>query len=103
MLACLALSGELAQNELAMQLRIEPSTLVRVLDRMERDGWIVRRPSPQDRRKNIIHPTEKVTAQMGDHRRVRRAHGAPGDDRTQRNAAGRAQRDARGDSGKSRN
>ena len=61
-LACLALSGELAQNELAMQLRIEPSTLVRVLDRMERDGWIVRRPSPQDRRKNIIHPTEKVTA-----------------------------------------
>ena len=43
-----------------MQLRIEPSTLVRVLDRIERDGWIVRRPSPQHHRKNIIHD-EKVT------------------------------------------
>lgn len=39
--ACLALSGELSQNELAMQLRIEPSTLARILDRMERYGWTV--------------------------------------------------------------
>ncbi|MCK4621628.1 MAG: MarR family transcriptional regulator [Desulfuromonadales bacterium] len=62
-LACLAPYGELAQNELAMQLRIEPSTLVRILDRMERDGWIERCESPQDRRKKIVRPTEKVTTQ----------------------------------------
>lgn len=60
-LACLALYGDLAQNELAAQLRIEPPTLVRILDRMERDGWIERCESPQDRRKKIIRPTERVT------------------------------------------
>ncbi len=60
-LACLALYGDLAQNELAAQLRIEPPTLVRILDRMERDGWIERCESPLDRRKKIIRPTERVT------------------------------------------
>lgn len=60
-LACLALYGEPAQNELAMYLRIEPSTLVRILDRMERDGWIERCESPRDRRKKIVRPTDKVT------------------------------------------
>ncbi|MCC6543466.1 MAG: MarR family transcriptional regulator [Nitrospirae bacterium] len=60
-LASLILFGELSQNELAMKLRIEPSTLVRILDRMERDGWIERFESPQDRRKKIIRPMKKVT------------------------------------------
>ena len=59
-LACLALYGKLAQNELASQLRIEPPTLVRILDRMERDGWIERVESPKDRRKKIIHTTDKA-------------------------------------------
>ena len=59
-LACLSLYGELAQNELARQLQIEPSTLVRILDRMERNGWIKRVGSPADRRKKIIHPTQQV-------------------------------------------
>lgn len=61
-LTVLALHGELAQNELAMHLRIEPSTLVRILDRMERDNWIKRHPAPNDRRKKIVSPTEKVEA-----------------------------------------
>jgi MarR family transcriptional regulator for hemolysin len=61
-LACLALYGEMSQSELALQIRIEPSTLVRILDRMERDEWIERRPSPEDRRKKIVHPTEKVVS-----------------------------------------
>ncbi len=30
-------------------------TLVRVLDRMERDGWIERRPDPSDRRAYRLH------------------------------------------------
>ncbi len=59
-LACLALHGKLAQVEIAEMLRVEPSTLVRILDRMERDGWIARHNSPTDRRKKIIRPTEKV-------------------------------------------
>ena len=62
-LACLALAGEDAQMyqaELAQQMAIEASTLVRVLDRMERDGWIERHDSPVDRRKKLISTTEKV-------------------------------------------
>ena len=62
-LACLALAGEDAQMyqaELAAQMSIEASTLVRVLDRMERDGWIERHNSPADRRKKLIAATEKV-------------------------------------------
>lgn len=59
-LASLILFGDLAQNELAVKLRIEPSTLVRILDRMERDGWIDRYESSHDRRKKIIRPTDKV-------------------------------------------
>lgn len=65
-LACLALYEELAQNELANLLRIEPSTLVRILDRMERNGWIKRCESPEDRRKKIIRPTKQVTAKWAE-------------------------------------
>lgn len=61
-LACLALYGNLPQKDLSTYLRIEPSTMVRILDRMERDGWINRCPAPQDRRKKIIQPTSKAAA-----------------------------------------
>ena len=46
----------LSRNEGATQVKLaevsetEPMTLVRVLDRMERDGWIERRADPTDRR-----------------------------------------------------
>ena len=59
-LAALSLFGERSQVELADDLRIEPSTVVRVLDRMERDGWIERHPAPTDRRKKLIRTTDKV-------------------------------------------
>lgn len=61
-LSCLEMKGELAQNEIAAQLQIEPPTIVRILDRMERDGWIERLPSPLDRRKKIIRPTKKAAS-----------------------------------------
>ena len=32
-----------------------------ILDRMERDNWIERGDAPNDRRKKIIRPTERVT------------------------------------------
>lgn len=68
-LACLALAGDDAQMyqaELAEQMAIEASTLVRVLDRMERDGWIERHESPADRRKKLISATEKVKPHWAD-------------------------------------
>jgi MarR family transcriptional regulator for hemolysin len=55
-LAWLALEGPLAQTELAQRMKIEPPTLVGVLDRMERDGLLIRESCPEDRRKRMIHP-----------------------------------------------
>ena len=51
----------LSRNEGATQAKLaelsdtDPMTLVRVLDRMERDGWIERRPDPLDRRAHRLH------------------------------------------------
>ena len=59
-LGWLALRGEITQTELAGLMRIEPATLVGVLDRMERDGWITRQVSGTDRRKKFIRPTWRV-------------------------------------------
>jgi MarR family transcriptional regulator for hemolysin len=53
-LGWLALEGELSQTDLAQRMMIEPPTLVGILDRMERDGWIARHDCPGDRRKNLI-------------------------------------------------
>jgi MarR family transcriptional regulator for hemolysin len=57
-LAWLALEGELSQTELASKMMIEPPTLVGILDRMERDGWIARHDCPTDRRKKIVRAKE---------------------------------------------
>jgi MarR family transcriptional regulator for hemolysin len=53
-LGWLVLGGELSQTELASKMMIEPPTLVGILDRMERDGWIARHDCPGDRRKKLI-------------------------------------------------
>ena len=59
-LARIALRGELSQTELADCLGIEAPTLVGILDRMERDGWLDRYSCPNDRRKKRIRATEKA-------------------------------------------
>lgn len=56
-LAWLSLDGELAQCELAERMNVEPPTIVRVLDCMERDGLIERSACPDDRRRKVIRPT----------------------------------------------
>jgi MarR family transcriptional regulator, transcriptional regulator for hemolysin len=56
-LGCLALEGSLSQTEMAERMRIEPPTLVGILDRMERDGWIRRDSDKNDRRRKLIQPT----------------------------------------------
>ena len=58
--------GYLARNEginqsgLADLLEIKPMTLVRQIDRMEEDGWIVRQPQPGDRRARRLVLTDKA-------------------------------------------
>lgn len=59
-LAWLALDGELTQANLSRRMHVEPSTIVKVVDRMQRDGLIVRKNDPHDRRKRIIAPTRKA-------------------------------------------
>ena len=59
-LGCLALEGTLSQTDLAERMRIEPPTLVGILDRMERDGWIRRDGDKQDRRRKLIQPTPEA-------------------------------------------
>jgi MarR family transcriptional regulator for hemolysin len=59
-LGWLALEGELSQSQLAERLRVEPPTLAGTLDRMERDGWICRQTSPDDRRKKLVRPAPRV-------------------------------------------
>ncbi len=55
-LGYLALDGPLTQSELAMRMAVEPPTLVGVLDRMQRDGWVERTPCPHDGRRKVIRP-----------------------------------------------
>jgi len=59
-LSWISVAGEMSQSELAARMGIEAPTLVGVLDRMERDGWISRSPSESDRRKKIISTTDRV-------------------------------------------
>ena len=59
-LGCLAMLGAVTQAELAERMNIEAATLVSVLGRMERDGWIRRQACAEDRRKRLIHPTPKA-------------------------------------------
>ncbi len=49
----------LTQAEMYKQIGIEQPTAVRTLDRMERDGLIIRTPSATDRRAMEIKLTEK--------------------------------------------
>lgn len=80
-LGYLALDGPLSQCQLAERMHIEPPTLVGILDRMERDGWIRRVVSEDDRRRKLIHPTQAAEpvwskiAECGRRARARAAHG----------------------------
>ena len=46
---------KLTQKEIAERMGIEEPTLVGLLHRLEKDGWIERRESPNDRRCKIVH------------------------------------------------
>ena len=59
-LAYLARYEGINQAGLADLLEIKAMTLVRQIDRMEADGWIARRPDPQDRRARRLVLTEKA-------------------------------------------
>jgi DNA-binding MarR family transcriptional regulator len=58
----------ISQSELAEMLEVERATAGRMIDRLERKAWVVRRPDASDRRVNRLYLTseaEDVQAQMG--------------------------------------
>jgi MarR family transcriptional regulator for hemolysin len=59
-LVWVASAERMSQSELAELMSIEAPTLVGVLSRMERDGWIQRVPDDNDRRKKLIRITQRV-------------------------------------------
>jgi MarR family transcriptional regulator for hemolysin len=59
-LAQLIASGPLSQSELVARLSITSATGVRLVDRMERDGWVVRKPDPRDGRVKLVEPTRRA-------------------------------------------
>ena len=48
------------QSELADMLEVEKATAGRMVDRMEKKGWVVRRPDAADRRVNRLHLTAEA-------------------------------------------
>jgi len=50
----------ISQKRLAELTDIDPMSLVRILDRMEADGWVERRADPEDRRARALHVTERA-------------------------------------------
>ena len=56
----LARNEGVSQKRLAELIEIDPMSLVRILDRMEADGWVQRRCDPEDRRARGLAVTEKA-------------------------------------------
>ncbi|MEO8847189.1 MAG: MarR family transcriptional regulator [Casimicrobiaceae bacterium] len=48
------------QAQLAALADVEPMTMVRILDRMQSDGLLERRPDPADRRARLLYLTPKA-------------------------------------------
>ena len=49
------------QTELADHLTMAKPPLGKIVDRLEEDGWVIRRDDPQDRRAKRVFLTQKVT------------------------------------------
>lgn len=52
--------GPMPQAELAAYLATSSVAVVKLIDRLERDGWVVRKPSPDDRRVKQVYLTGKA-------------------------------------------
>ncbi len=65
-LAHLTVLGAMPQSELAAHLSTSPVSVVKLIDRMERDGWVERQPSPLDRRINQVVLTSQAKAVWSD-------------------------------------
>ncbi len=60
-LSVLVFAGPMRIGALAQSEQVEPPTMTRLVDAMERDGYVERAPDPEDRRAVIVRPTPKGT------------------------------------------
>ena len=60
-LSVLVFGGPMRIGALAQAEQVEPPTMTRLVDAMERDGYVERAPDPRDRRAVIVRPTTKGT------------------------------------------
>jgi len=56
----LSIKEGITQKQLADIMFVEAPTLVPIIDRMEKDGYLLRQLDPEDRRNNLIFLTEKA-------------------------------------------
>ena len=61
-LATLVSDGAISQQRLSRRIRMDPATMVDVIDSLERAGHIVRRRNPKDRREYALQTTAKGRA-----------------------------------------
>src|SRR4029077_12179117 len=58
-LATLVSDGPMSQKKLSQRIRMDPATMVDVIDALEQSGHLVRRRNPADRRENALLTTAK--------------------------------------------
>ena len=58
-LLCLDEQHGHSQREVAELLGVDRTTMVALVDELEANGWVMRRPQPGDRRKNAVTLTRK--------------------------------------------
>lgn len=58
-LALAAADAEPSQRDLAEFLRLDPRQIVLLIDELEREGLVERRPAPNDRRANVMVATAR--------------------------------------------
>lgn len=51
-------AGPLSQRDLAVAHQVQDQTMSRIVERLERGGYVVRERSPDDRRRVLVHLTE---------------------------------------------
>jgi DNA-binding MarR family transcriptional regulator len=61
-LATLVSDGPVSQQRLSQRIRMDPATMVDVIDSLEQSGHIVRRRNPEDRREYALQTTAKGRA-----------------------------------------
>ena len=70
MLGALWAQEGLTHTELSRQLRVQPATITRMIQRMEKAGFVVRRQAPDDRRVSRVYLTAAGQAVREDVQRV---------------------------------